>query len=147
MGNLLHLIETGWITGYLHHTGIQGATVLYHGIGPVGNTRSIQQIDIGVDFRFDRTNGHAPDALVVFLHRERFEKKPSEYAVLLRRPMKAANSPLEKEANAFAAHLLVPRKLLDKYVGFASVDRLAEIFAVSKDVIRARLEYEYGTDA
>lgn len=82
-----------------------------------------------------------------FLHREHFASHQNEYSVLMRRPFKAANDPLEKEANAFAANLLVPRKMLDQYWREASIDELAEIFAVSKDVIRARLQLEYGLNA
>jgi len=80
------------------------------------------------------------------LHQEHFDRHRNEYVVLMRRPVQSAKEPLEKEANAFAANLLVPRKFLDKYVGYASVTDLANIFAVSKDVIRARLQFEYGTD-
>jgi Zn-dependent peptidase ImmA (M78 family) len=78
-----------------------------------------------------------------FLHSHHFEKNPDEYAVLLRRPMGATKDPLEQEANAFAANLLVPRKFLDQYYRIASVEELANLFMVSKDVIRNRIQFEY----
>ena len=54
------------------------------------------------------------------------------------------NEPHEKEANAFAAHLLVPRDLLDKYYPDLDVKALARLFAVSVPVIENRIEFEYG---
>lgn len=50
----------------------------------------------------------------------------------------------EKEANAFAAHLLVPRKFLDSVYDELSVEDLSRLFAVSVPVIKNRLHYEYG---
>jgi len=82
-----------------------------------------------------------------FLHREIFKEDPNEYRVLLRRPMASADNPLEKEANAFGANLLVPRKFLDRFRGNATEDELAQIFVVSKDVIRNRLRFEFGDQA
>lgn len=76
-----------------------------------------------------------------FLHRNYFEENPEQYQVLLRRPIGAANDALEKEANTFAAHLLVPSHLLEKYIDFASIEMLATLFVVSEDVIRIRIKY------
>jgi len=77
-----------------------------------------------------------------FLHEDWL--KSSNYQVLLREPIPSvANDPKEREANAFAAHLLVPRFMLDKYYKIASLDELAKLFVVSVPVIKARLEYEY----
>lgn len=81
------------------------------------------------------------------LHREHFREHPDQYNVLLRRPMSTANSALEKEANIFAGHLLVPRKFLDKYYQLASTSELASLFAVSADVVRIRIQQEYASDA
>ena len=81
------------------------------------------------------------------LHQHHFQENPDEYSVLLRRPMGAAFDPKEKEANAFAANLLVPRKFLDRYYRHADVDSLARLFMVSKDVIRNRLKLEYRLTA
>lgn len=80
-----------------------------------------------------------------FLHKKYFIENPKEYKVLHRMPIGAVNDdPLEKEANAFAANLLVPKFLLSKYKDYASTDELAKLFSVSKDVIRNRQKFEYG---
>ncbi len=76
-----------------------------------------------------------------FLHKELFDKHPEKYQVLLRKPMGAVVDPLEQEANAFAAELLVPKHLLQEYnKSPVSVKLLATIFVVSEDVIRYRLK-------
>jgi len=67
-----------------------------------------------------------------------------QYQVLLRRPMGAEADPLEKEANHFAAKLLVPKRFLDQYYKIASVSELARLFVVSEEVIRYRLKNEYN---
>ena len=79
------------------------------------------------------------------LHRTLFEEHPEDYKVLLRMPLGAETDPVEKEANAFAANLLVPRKFLDFYGRYAEVDELADLFAVSKEVIRFRLKFASPT--
>ena len=50
----------------------------------------------------------------------------------------------EVEANFFAAHLLVPRNMLDKWYDDLSVSELSRLFAVSVPVIKNRLSSEYG---
>jgi Zn-dependent peptidase ImmA (M78 family) len=75
------------------------------------------------------------------LHKELFESHPEKYKVLLRRPIGAENEPIEKEANAFAADLLVPLEMLKSYCRFADEKELAVLFAVSTDVIRYRLRF------
>lgn len=59
--------------------------------------------------------------------------------------------PKEQEANTFAAHLLVPRFLLDKYSikkllenGLISISDVATMFAVSQPVAKFRVKNEYG---
>ncbi|QOL19797.1 ImmA/IrrE family metallo-endopeptidase [Candidatus Bodocaedibacter vickermanii] len=80
-----------------------------------------------------------------FLHKDYYLKHPNEYEILYRKPISSAqNSPIEKEANTFAAHLLVPKKFLDQYYEFASIQSLAKLFAVSEEVISYRLKNEYG---
>jgi Zn-dependent peptidase ImmA (M78 family) len=79
----------------------------------------------------------------VLLHGSLFEAHPEEYRVLLRSPIAGQKDPLEQEANAFAANLLVPRFMLDKYYQTASKFELARLFNVSEDVIRFRLAFEY----
>jgi Zn-dependent peptidase ImmA (M78 family) len=70
--------------------------------------------------------------------------RSSEYRVLLRDQDGRTDDPHEKEANAFAAHLLVPRFMLDKYWSRLTVEQLSTIFAVSVPMIKNRLQFEYG---
>jgi hypothetical protein len=72
--------------------------------------------------------------------------KSSEYRVLLRDSDYDAGEPHEKKANAFAAHLLVPRSLLDKYCDRLNDVQLSTLFAVSVPMIRNRLSFEYGSE-
>lgn len=67
-----------------------------------------------------------------------------EYRVLLRDPNASSDEPHEKEANAFAAHLLVPRKMLDTVYSDLSNAELSKLFAVSVPTIKYRKEFEYG---
>lgn len=76
------------------------------------------------------------------LHRSLLEHHPERYSVLERKPLGAQKVPIEQEANAFAAHFLVPRKMLDKYRKIASISELARLFVVSEEVIRWRLIHE-----
>lgn len=69
------------------------------------------------------------------LHQE-YVKDRSKYKVLLRRPIKELGyAPEEQEANCFAANLLVPSEVLEKYKDLPS-SLAASLFAVSEDVIR-----------
>ncbi len=70
--------------------------------------------------------------------------RSSEYKILLRNSSATSEEVHEREANAFAAHLLVPRFLLDKYRNRLSADQLSTLFAVSAPVIKNRLAFEYG---
>jgi len=70
--------------------------------------------------------------------------KSSDYRVLLRDSSYQSDEPHEKEANVFAAQLLVPRFLLDKYYSWLSVEQLSRLFAVSVPLIKNRLAVEYG---
>lgn len=49
----------------------------------------------------------------------------------------------EKEANAFAARLLVPKGMLEKYKD-EEVSTIAKIFGVSEDLVGFRLKHEFG---
>lgn len=75
------------------------------------------------------------------LHKELFEQDPESYKVLLRMPIGAETDPVEKEANAFAADLLVPLKFLSLYKNYADIDELAQLFAVSREVVGYRLNF------
>lgn len=71
------------------------------------------------------------------LHKEKIRKDPG-MTVLYRKALGAANDdPAEREANAFAAELLVPMEMLQKEID-KPVHELAEKFQVSTDVIGYR---------
>lgn len=79
----------------------------------------------------------------LILHKTQLENK-SDIAILLRTPIGNNEiDPLEKEANCFAANLLVPTVMLNQHKD-KSIDILVNIFKVSKDVIGFRLKIEYG---
>jgi Zn-dependent peptidase ImmA (M78 family) len=75
------------------------------------------------------------------LHKEWAQS--SDYKVLLRED-RVSNDPKETEANTFAANLLVPKFMLDKYWEELSTSKLSELFAVSVPVIKHRISFEYG---
>jgi Zn-dependent peptidase ImmA (M78 family) len=72
------------------------------------------------------------------LHRDFFEANPKEYAVLPRF-QKAVKNIFEREANCFAAELLVPKGLLLP-IKDAGVARLADLFGVSREAMENRLK-------
>lgn len=77
------------------------------------------------------------------LHKEWAESK--NYKILYRdQVFKDQRDPKEIEANVFAAHLLVPKFLLDKYRKIATISELSTLFAVSEPVIKIRLKNEYN---
>lgn len=73
------------------------------------------------------------------LHKPIFEADPDRYPVLPRFQSPDRSDPLEKEANSFAANLLVPERLL-KPVMSASVASLASAFNVSLTMMEFRLK-------
>jgi Zn-dependent peptidase ImmA (M78 family) len=72
------------------------------------------------------------------LHRPYFEADKKAYAVLPRFQNPKANT-FEREANCFAAELLVPKKLLLP-VRTAGVAKLADLFGVSREMMENRLK-------
>jgi Zn-dependent peptidase ImmA (M78 family) len=77
------------------------------------------------------------------LHRE--WAAGNDYRVMLRDQSLMILDDKEQEANTFAAHLLVPRDMLDEYRHIASTEELSRLFMVSMPVIRNRLRREFGT--
>lgn len=73
------------------------------------------------------------------LHRDLYEANPDEYRFLPRFQHTDDQGPLEQEANRFAAHLLVPDRLLVPVVGAATASALAEIFNVSRTMMEFRI--------
>lgn len=78
------------------------------------------------------------------LHKEILEQEPGKYELVYRsQTLEGIRDPIEQQANCFAAHLLVPKSMLDKYYHQASIDQLSAIFWVSKQVIGYRIATEY----
>ena len=73
-----------------------------------------------------------------FMHRD--WTKTKDYQAFSR---KFSKDKKELEANAFAEHLLVPKKMLDRFYKFATLEELCDIFKVSAGVIQRRLDTEY----
>jgi Zn-dependent peptidase ImmA (M78 family) len=74
------------------------------------------------------------------LHKRYFDAHPEEYDILPRFQTVERSDAFEKEANLFAASLLVPKRLL-KPVEHAPVSSLADAFAVSRTMMEYRLKY------
>lgn len=72
------------------------------------------------------------------MHRDAFLSDPTKYPVLPRFQDPAPGNPFEQEANAFAANLLVPARLLIP-VKSSPVSVLADIFGVSRSMMEYRL--------
>jgi Zn-dependent peptidase ImmA (M78 family) len=70
--------------------------------------------------------------------------RSADYRVLLRDPREQDQDFREKEANAFAANLLMPRYLMNDYYDSLPVQELSRLFAVSVPAMRARLSFLYG---
>jgi Zn-dependent peptidase ImmA (M78 family) len=70
--------------------------------------------------------------------------RSSEYQVLLRNPKDRNRDFREREADAFAANLLMPRFMMDGYYETLSISDLSRLFAVSVPAIQARLSFLYG---
>jgi Zn-dependent peptidase ImmA (M78 family) len=78
------------------------------------------------------------------LHPHKLKESPDKYAILFRRPIGSdENDPTEQEANCFAAHILVPKYLLNDYKS-ENDNVIADIFGVSAELIGYRKQREYG---
>lgn len=76
------------------------------------------------------------------LHRDHLMS--DDYGIVMRSSeLKKNRPPEEREADAFAANLLVPRPFLERYKSIATVKELSDLFMVSIPVIRNRLKI-YG---
>ncbi len=69
--------------------------------------------------------------------------RSDNYRVLLRDPSNTDRDPIEQEANVFAANLLMPRDILDRYYTLP-VEKISRLFAVSVPAVRNRLSFLYG---
>lgn len=79
------------------------------------------------------------------MHQDLLHSQTDKYAVLYRSPLGAPSEDLvEKEANAFAARLLVPKDMLKKYKNKADISTIANIFGVSDELIGYRLKHEFN---
>lgn len=73
------------------------------------------------------------------LHKQIFLDDPDRYPVMPRFSQPNQGDPLEKEANKFAAHLLVPTRLL-RPVKNSPASALARVFGVSRMMMEFRLK-------
>jgi Zn-dependent peptidase ImmA (M78 family) len=80
------------------------------------------------------------------LHQDKLHSEPDKYAVLYRTPLGVStDDEVEKEANAFAARILVPRDMLKKYKEEnTNISTVAQIFGVSEELIGFRLKHEFN---
>jgi Zn-dependent peptidase ImmA (M78 family) len=81
------------------------------------------------------------------LHKDELLTNPNR-AILFRIAIGQLNKdPVEKDANIYAANLLVPLDMLEKYRDGKTKEQLADLFGVSTEVIGYRLSLlEKGTD-
>jgi len=77
------------------------------------------------------------------MHQKELISEPNKYAVLYRSPLgKTQEDPIEVQANAFAAHLLVPTEMLEKYKKDLSKHSIAKVFGVSDELVGYRIDHE-----
>jgi len=69
--------------------------------------------------------------------------KSADYKVLMRNSTEEKDF-REKESDAFAANLLMPRFMMDQYWDTISVEELSRLFAVSVPAVKNRLSFLYG---
>lgn len=93
-----------------------------------------QDSDERIRFTIAHEIGHS------ILHADYMKKENGE--VLYRNTAKKIRDPKEREADHFAANLLVPSFLLRKHVKYAAIEDLSKIFMVSQACIGFRLANE-----
>jgi Zn-dependent peptidase ImmA (M78 family) len=71
------------------------------------------------------------------MHRDAVEKDENEIRIVYRKPIGEETDPIELEADAFAAYLLVPEEMLSRYQDKSDLE-LAQIFNVSQSLIGYR---------
>lgn len=77
------------------------------------------------------------------MHRKKLQEDPDKYAILYRIAIgKANDDPIEKQANRFAAELLVPQEIFKKYYAKYKddIEKLSNLFQVSQEVIGYRIK-------
>lgn len=117
-------VESNHISGFI--TKNNGADTLYVNSNEPENRRK---------FTVAHELGHW------YLHKDELETNPNR-SILFRIALGKLNTdPIEKEANIFAANLLVPMNLLEQYnKDGEDTQSLAKQFGVSQDVIGYRLQ-------
>mgnify|MGYP000277108606 CR=1 FL=1 len=73
------------------------------------------------------------------MHKEYAKSK--DYIALPRLNVLKEKSDVEKEADVFAACLLVPKKMLKNFSHYASIPELSRMFAVSEEVVAHQKKY------
>jgi Zn-dependent peptidase ImmA (M78 family) len=111
----------------------EGVSGLYD---PAQNAIFVNQEEAGVrqTFTIAHELGHR------VLHQEWATSEA--YKVLWRDPRRQTKDRWEQEANAFAANLLMPRQMVDRYRSLP-ISSVAKIFAVSESVATYRLQNLY----
>lgn len=71
------------------------------------------------------------------MHRDEVEANKDDIRIIYRKPLGGENNPLEIEANAFAAYLLVPDEMFKQFHDKTDQE-LASLFIVSQSVIGFR---------
>jgi Zn-dependent peptidase ImmA (M78 family) len=71
------------------------------------------------------------------MHPDEVKADQDNIRIIYRKPMGGETDPLEIEANAFAAYLLVPEEMLKRYQGKSDLE-LAQLFNVSQSLIGFR---------
>lgn len=73
------------------------------------------------------------------LHKDIYTANPEKYMFMPRRKLADTEDPMEKEADHFAACLLMPRFLVKEFYSNSLVAELADMFNVSRTLMEKRL--------